>query len=38
MHHKRAYYFINAITLYRLIAAPLLVFLLIYNRPDLFNG
>lgn len=35
--HKPAYYFINAITLYRLVAAPLLVFLLIYNRPDLFK-
>jgi len=35
--HKPAYYLINAITLYRLIAAPLLVFLLIYNRPDLFK-
>jgi len=37
MHHKRAYYFVNAITLYRLVAAPLMVFLLIYNRPDLFK-
>lgn len=37
MHHKRAYYFVNAITLYRLVAAPLMVFLLIYDRPDLFK-
>jgi phosphatidylglycerophosphate synthase len=37
MHHKRAFYFVNAITLYRLLAAPLMVFLLIYNRPDLFK-
>ena len=37
MHHKRAYYFVNAITLYRLVAALLMVFLLIYNRPDLFK-
>lgn len=35
--HKPAYYLINAITLYRLIAAPFLVILLIYNRPDLFK-
>lgn len=35
--HKPAYYLINAITLYRLVASPLLVFLLIYNRPDLFK-
>ena len=35
--HKPAYYLINAITLYRLVAAPLLVFLLIYNRPDIFK-
>jgi CDP-diacylglycerol--glycerol-3-phosphate 3-phosphatidyltransferase len=37
MHHKRAYYFVNAITLYRLVAAPLMVFLLIYSRPDIFK-
>ena len=35
--HKPAYYLINAITLYRLVAAPLMVFLLIYNRPDIFK-
>ena len=35
--HKRAYYFVNAITLYRLITAILMVFLLVYNRPDLFK-
>jgi phosphatidylglycerophosphate synthase len=35
--HKPAFYFINAITLYRLVAAPLLVILLIYDRPDLFK-
>ena len=35
--HKRSYYIINAITLYRLIIAPLLVFLAIDHRPDPFK-
>ena len=34
---KRAYYIINGITIYRLLAAPVLVILIIINRPDLFK-
>ncbi len=34
---RTSYYLINAITLYRLISAPLLVFLLIFPRPDIFK-
>ena len=38
MHlHKRSYYIINAITLYRLVAAPFLVFLAIDHRPGPFK-
>ena len=35
--HKRSYYIINAITLYRLTIAPLLIFLAIDHRPDPFK-
>jgi cardiolipin synthase len=35
--HKRSYYMVNGITLYRLMAAPLLVLLVINNRFDLFK-
>jgi CDP-diacylglycerol--glycerol-3-phosphate 3-phosphatidyltransferase len=34
---KTSYYLINAITLYRLISAPLLVLLLVFPRPDIFK-
>jgi phosphatidylglycerophosphate synthase len=38
MHlHKRSYYIINAITMYRLVAAPLLAFLALDHRPGLFK-
>jgi phosphatidylglycerophosphate synthase len=35
--HKRSYYFINAITLYRLAAAPVLAFLALDHLPDPFK-
>lgn len=35
--HKRSYYIVNGITLYRLIAAPLLLVLIISHRPDIFK-
>lgn len=35
--HKRSYYIVNGITLYRLLAAPFLIFLVIDHRPDLFK-
>lgn len=35
--HKPAYYIINGITLYRAIAAPLLILLIIGDRPVLFR-
>jgi phosphatidylglycerophosphate synthase len=35
--HKRSYYMINAITGYRLIAAPILVVLIIYRQVDIFK-
>lgn len=35
--HKRSYYIINAITAYRLIAAPVLVLLIIYRQVDIFK-
>ncbi|HKZ67672.1 MAG TPA: CDP-alcohol phosphatidyltransferase family protein [Chitinophagaceae bacterium] len=34
---KRSYYIINSITLYRLLAAPFLLFLIISRQPDLFK-
>ncbi len=35
--HKKSYYIINGITVYRLIAAPLLAILIIYNLPGIFK-
>ena len=35
--HKRAYYIINAITWYRVIAAPVLILLLVFDRIDIFK-
>lgn len=35
--HKRSYYIVNGITLYRLLAAPFLIFFVIDHRPDLFK-
>ncbi|MGN6292541.1 MAG: CDP-alcohol phosphatidyltransferase family protein [Chitinophagaceae bacterium] len=35
--HKTSYYIINTITLYRLIAAPLLLFLILYDQIFLFK-
>lgn len=35
--HKRAYYIINSITLYRLLMAPVLIFLVINNNVNLFK-
>ena len=37
MVYKRSYYFVNSITIYRLITAPLLVFLALDHRPVLFK-
>jgi len=34
---KRSYYIVNGITLYRLLAAPLLIVLIIYNKPGIFK-
>lgn len=34
---KSSYYIINGITLYRLLAAPFLLFLIVTNQPDLFK-
>lgn len=34
---KSSYYIINGITLYRLLAAPFLLFLILINQPDLFK-
>jgi phosphatidylglycerophosphate synthase len=34
---KSSYYIINGITLYRVLAVPLLLFLIFTNRPDLFK-
>jgi phosphatidylglycerophosphate synthase len=34
---KSIYYIINGITLYRLLAAPFLLFLIVTNQPDLFK-
>jgi len=34
---KRAYYLINGVTLYRLFSAPLLVLMIVYDRPDVFK-
>ncbi|MEO8086527.1 MAG: CDP-alcohol phosphatidyltransferase family protein [Bacteroidota bacterium] len=34
---NRNYYIINGITIYRLLAAPLLVFLIFYHKTDLFK-
>ena len=34
---KNSYYIINGITLYRLLAAPFLLFLIVTNQPDLFK-
>jgi CDP-diacylglycerol--glycerol-3-phosphate 3-phosphatidyltransferase len=35
--HKRSYYIVNGITLYRLVAAPFLFLLIIIHRPDIFK-
>lgn len=35
--NKYSYYFVNGITLYRLMAAPLLVFLIFNRQPDFFK-
>jgi cardiolipin synthase len=35
--HKRSYYIVNSITLYRMIAAPLILLLIINNQPDVFK-
>lgn len=35
--HTRSYYIINAITVYRLLAAPVLVFIIIMGNVDLFK-
>lgn len=35
--HKKSYYIINGITLYRLIAAPFLLFLILTRQSDLFK-
>jgi cardiolipin synthase len=35
--HKRAWYIINGITLYRIIAAPCLLILLFYGRVEIFK-
>jgi CDP-diacylglycerol--glycerol-3-phosphate 3-phosphatidyltransferase len=37
MMHKRSYYLVNTITSYRLIAAPVLILLIIYNKNELFK-
>jgi phosphatidylglycerophosphate synthase len=34
---SRIYYIVNGITLYRVISAPILVYLIFANRPDLFK-
>lgn len=34
---KRSYYIVNGITLYRLLAAPLLIVLIIYYKPGIFK-
>ena len=35
--HKRTYYIVNGITLYRMIAAPLLLLLIIRHQPEIFK-
>ena len=35
--HKRSYYIVNSITLYRMIAAPLLLLLIINHQPEIFK-
>lgn len=35
--HKQSYYIINGITIYRIVAAPLLAFLIIYGHKDVFK-
>lgn len=35
--HKRSYYIVNAITVYRIIAAPALILLVLYHRLDIFR-
>ncbi len=35
--HKQSYYVVNGITLYRLAAAPVLLLLIIFHRPDIFK-
>ena len=37
MQRKSSYYIINSITLYRLIAAPFLLYLVITKQPDIFK-
>ncbi len=34
---KLSYYMVNGITLYRIVTAPLLLALIIFNRPDIFK-
>lgn len=36
-HHRKAYYIINGITVYRIIAAPVLLWLIIIGRNDIFK-
>jgi cardiolipin synthase (CMP-forming) len=35
--HRRSYYIVNAITLYRMMNVPVLIFLIVTNKPDLFK-
>lgn len=35
--HKPAYYIVNGITVYRMVAAPLLLLLIIYRQPEAFK-
>ena len=35
--HRRSYYMVNGITLYRMVAAPLLLLLIISRQPEIFK-
>src|SRR5437763_15519144 len=35
--HKKSYYIVNSITVYRIIAAPVLIYLVFKGRTDLFK-
>lgn len=37
MMHRPSYYVINAITMYRLLAAPVVALLIVYNQYDIFK-